>query len=397
MASRQLLTEPEQGLVRALVDLSHDAQVQPRASFSSSLRDRLLAEAKVMEAEEAEAFHQVLEGAPAVGEVAVLAGFAAALAPSAPMRAPATLRDGLRAQLSADAEAQRNVLSFEVVRERRSGFATRLSRRLAIAAALSAMLVSSSAFALVASANDTPVDSLYGVKKFRERVQTWFISGTVEGVQRLRFADARVGETEVMLDRGVLAAAPYTVALDDLQLQVTLAAELIVEGQRNGDPGAREAIPALATFLNDGRERLAAIESQLPEGARPVADDAMEVLDAAAIETEAAVDGCILCPDGSVLPTDQTDDGGSSTDPDGSGDGSSTGGGILPRPNPDSSKDPGDDDNPGPVDEDPIPDPDDPIPTPLPEPDRIPDLPGRIDDELEPIVGSAATDLIGSL
>jgi len=397
MASRQVLTGPEQGLVRALVDLSAEAQIQPRASFSASLRDRLIAEAQVMEAEEAEAFHLVLEGAPAVGEVAVLAGFASALAPSTPMRAPATLRDALRTQLTIDAEAQRNVISFDAVRTRRSAFATRMSRRLAIAAALSAMLVSSSAFALVASADDTPVDTLYGVKKFRERVQTWFISGTVEGVQRLRFADARVGETEVMLDRGVVAAAPYGVALDDLQLQVTLAADLIVEGQRNGDPGARAAIPALATFLADGRARLAAIESQLPEGARPVADETLSVLDAAAVQTESAAADCVLCPDGSLLPTDQTDGDGSSTDPDGSGDGSSTGGGILPRPNPDDSKDPGDDDRPGPVDEDPIPDPDDPIPTPLPEPDRVPDLPGRIDDELEPIVGSAATDLIGSL
>lgn len=390
MASRELLTKPEEGLVRALVDLSNEGVV-PRPGFSASLRERLVAEAKVLEAEAADAFNRVLEGAPATGEIAVLAGFASALAPAAPMRAPVGLRDALRTQLITSAEDNKNVISFDVARTRRSGFATRISRRLAIAAALSAMMVSTSAFALVASANDTPVDALYGVKIFRERVQTWFISGTAEGMRRIRFGDARVGETEVMLARGVAEPGPYEVALVNLQLQVTMASDLIIEGQRNGDPGAREAIPALATFLTEGRARIAAIGSELPDEAQPSADDALSVFDAAVVETESAVEGCVLCPDDTLVPIAEPT-GGPSVTPEGTEGGN---GGILPRPNPNDSKDPGNEPNRPPVDRDPLPD--DPIPTPLPEPDRVPDLPGRLDDELETIVGSIATELFGSL
>lgn len=392
MASRELLTRSEEGLVNALVDLSKE-QVSLPPRFKASLRDRLLAEAQAIEAQEADAFHAALENGSATGDLAALAGFAKALAPATPMRAPDTLRTNLRSTLTQPTVAPpvADVVSFEAARTRRAVLATRLTRRLAIAAAISAMMVSTSAFALVASANDTPVDSLYGLKKFRERVQTWFISGTDEGVRRLAFADARMDEAEVMLARDVIAVAPYEVVLDDLKIQVTLASSLIIEGKRNGDPAADEALPKLAEFLTDGRDRLESLEPNLPEGTSGVVDDVLATFDTVVEGTDPILDLCLLCG-----PKDTPGSG--SPDPSGSGgeqpsgDGSSNGDDdtILPRPDPD--RDQGDDDEPGPVDELP----DEPIPTPLPEPDRIPDLPGRIDDELEDIVSSLTTDLVGA-
>lgn len=392
MASRQLLTRSEEGLVRALAS---QERVAPRASFAASLRERLVAEAAVIEAETAEAFHRTLEGAPAIGQLAELAQFATALAPAVPMRAPDGLRGSLREQLLADAAPV--VISLDAARtRRRSTFASRLTRRLAVAAALSGMLVSGSAFALSASADDTPVDSLYGLKLFRERAQTWFISGVDEGVRRIRFADTRVDETEAMVARSVVEPAPYETALDGLQVELMLASTLIIRAHEAGDPAADAAMPQLAAFVDQGRERLAEIEEQLPPDAQPEAAETLTTFDTVGELAESALED----PIGSLDPS--TDPGVTpcatcGSDP-GEGDGSDDGdGGILPRPNPRDSKDPDDKDRPGPIDEGPLPDPDDPIPTPLPEPDRIPDLPGRIDDELEDLVARMTTDLVDSL
>lgn len=406
MASRELLTRSEEGLVRALVDLSAEHRVAPRAGFAASLRDRLVAEAAAIEAEEADAFQLALEGGTASGETAVLAGFATALTPATPMRAPVSLRMHVRDQLvAATREApvtQAQVLAFDRARTRRNGsrtFATRLSRRLAMAAALSAMVVSSSAVAMVASAKDTPVDSLYGVKRFRERVQTWFISGTDEGMRRLRFADTRVVETETMVARGVTDPEPFEIALDGLQVELTLAAELIIEAHRGGDPAAEEAVEELARFITDGSDRLQEIEPALPEAVQPVADDALSVFEAAAERTDSAVDGCLICSPNPLVPSsNEPGDGCPSCgtgDPEGNGDGNGSGG-VITRPNPrGTDRDPDGNGNQDPDDEGPLPD--DPIPTPLPEPDRIPDLPGRIDDELEDLASRAATELLGSV
>jgi hypothetical protein len=391
LSTRELLTKPEEGLVVALAGLAADQRTAPRASFSASLRDRIVAEAKTIEAEAADAFQRALDGASVTGEAAVLAGFAAALMPAVPMGAPVSLRRAGRERiLTAEAE----VISFERAHARRSAFTTRLSRRLAIAAAISAMMVSGSALAVAASADDTPVDSLYGVKKFRERVQTWIVSGTDEGLRRLSFAETRVDETEAMLDRDVVAAEPYEIALDDMQVQLTLASALIIDGQRTGGPGAAHALAVLKDFIPDQYERMSALAPLLPEEAQSAGDDALSMLEAAGERTEAAVGGCVICSSNPLVPSsgDPGQDGCASCSPDGGG-----GSGILPDPDPRDPSGP-DDDQPGPIDEPiPDPDPDDPIPTPIPDPDRVPDLPGRGDDILEGVVDRATSELVGSI
>lgn len=399
MPGRDVLTKPEEGLVRALVDLSAETGATPRPSFRDGLRDRLLAEATAIESEEADAFARALEGESVGDELAGLAAFASALVPAEPLRAPQSLRAGLRDHLTTSASFAElaPVVGIDRARTKRRATTTvgrRLSRRLAVAAALAGMMVSSSAVAFAASANDTPVDSLYGVKRFRERVQTWFVSGIDEGVKRVRFADLRVGEAETMVSRGVTDPAPYEVALDGLQIELTLASELILRGSRAGDPVADTALPTLATFLRVGADRLEAIQPDLPPAVIPVAHDALEVFASAARSTEAVIDGCVVCPAAPEIP-DVTPCGscgtGGSERPTPTG---SEGGSPSPEPDPSPSKTPDGNGKPSP-DPDPVPiDPDDPIPTPLPEPDLLPSLPGRLDDELDDGANDVLTQLI---
>lgn len=373
MASSTTLTPSEQDLVDALRVISKQDRVTPRPAFSSSLRDRLMAEANEIELAQAEAFQAALEGLPADPALVPLASFAAALASSSANSPAGSFRFGLRNQL-----ADQNVTDLRSARATRSFLSKRLSRKLVLAASISMMMVSSTATVFAAAANDTPADALFGVKRFGERVQTMFVSGPEEGVKLLSFAGNRVNESEVMVDRDIREPRPYEIAFDLFQTDLISATELILKGHELGDPAAAEGVPELARFLTLNLDRVTMLSSRVPTEARSAATEALSLIEKAVARTEGAVAGCIICSPATTVPENSgvVEPCISNCTPGSTTPGTS----IIPKP-----ADQGPITKPNPRDETITPEepPTAPLPTPIPRPNRLPDLPGGLDRKLE--------------
>jgi hypothetical protein len=358
----------------ALSDLGQAVRAAaPRPSFSGSLRERLITEARAIEASAAETFHQALEGMTVNGDAAALAGFATAMKPRVQVTAPQGLREGLRNQLTGVAAP---VASMAAARARKGTISKlRESAKMMAAAAVASSLVATSAVAVAASGSALPGDTLYGVKRLRERVQTWGVSGLDEGLRMLVFAGTRVDEIEGLTERNETRASLFEIPTNDLKHQAMRGTNLILTAQSDGVSGASEAVPALTEFLQVQHGRLVSLESAVPAGAKPLLLQAIRTIEEAAGRTATVAAGCVLCqPDPDVDPAQPA--------PVASPSGCR---GVCPSPP--SAVDPR---TPKPAPTLPPapkpttnPRPNPPPLQPVPNPDRIPNLPGRIDDELE--------------
>ncbi|MFP5225746.1 MAG: hypothetical protein ACLGH3_09400 [Actinomycetota bacterium] len=357
----------------ALTELGETVRsTSPRAGFSDSLRQRLLTEARSLETSAAEAFDRALDGMTVSGDAAALAGFATALRPRIQVAAPQGLRRGLRAELTG---ASTPVASLSAARARKSVLVrARESARMMAVAAVASSLVATSAVAVAASGSALPGDPLYGVKRFRERVQTWGMSGLPEGLRMLSFAGTRVDEIEGLTERNETRASLFQIPVDDLEIQTMRGTDLILAAQADGVAGAAEALPALTEFLEVQHDRLVGLEEAVPAAAKPLLLQAIATIERAAERTATITTGCVGCspeqdptrpglgggpPPGcaGVCPAPSIDPGFSKTPPEPS---------PPPAPRPTTA-----------------PRPEPPRIEPVPDPDRIPNLPGRIDDELE--------------
>lgn len=356
-----------EALGAGLADLAAASQPTPRAGFASSLRDRLLAEARTLETNAAEAFQHALDGMTADPATAQLAGFAAALAPAVPITAPPALRQGLRDAITGTS----NTVASLAAKRAAGSFASRLrsSARATVAAAVAASMISTSAVAVAASASALPGDTLWSVKRFRERVQTWTISGIPEGMRSLDFAETRIDELEDLAALDARPASDFTGGAIALRETTEHGASLILASA--DQPDGEAALGTLATFLSTQVERVEALQTQVPPEALPAIEAALDAMTSAASQTEAVSSTCPDC----VPPTDEP---------------------TFPAPDPSTAPcvacpitPPDLDPSPAPLPEPSRPAPTEPTPPaapsidPIPDPDRLPNVPGRVDDQLE--------------
>lgn len=371
-------------LASALGDMATATRTStaPRENFRDSLRDRLFAEASEVEVRAADAFQMTLDGVHVNGnsglsrgtldEVRAFASFATALAPVAPIIAPAGLRLGLRNQLAVARSPVRSLASARAAK----GLG-RVKLRFALAAAIS-MLIGSSALAVVASTNAAPGDTFYNLKRARERVQLWGVSGFGEGLRLLVFADERIDELETLAARSTSDDAAFERALRDLRTQTLAASSLLLTAASDGTAGAATALGA---FLEQGQHRLDALAPSLPDSVQSLVDDALITFDdlaerVATITDEPSDPGPEPTPPPSSAPSPEpTDDG----QPD-----------IVPRPSDAPTIRPTGSPSGQPTI---VPEP---TLTPLPEPDRIPNVPGQLDDRLEEPLRRILEDLLSA-
>lgn len=364
----------------ALADLGAASRPAAREGFASSLRDRILVEARALETSAAEAFQNALDGIRVDGSTAALASFATALAPRAKITAPQGLRDGLRNTLTG---AKGGVASLAASRANRSALARlRSSARSTAAAVLVASVLTTSAVAVAASGTALPGDALYSVKRFREHAQTWGISGLDEGLRSLVFARTRVGELESLARLGNRPASDFAAAAEDLRRQTLHGTALILAA--GDDPGAEAALAALTSFVSTGQARLEAISALVPADARPALASALEALAEAASRTEAVSSTCLGCQP----PKTQTDPAPlTTTRPCLVCTPSAKPAPIVAptvRPTPPPAPRPTPPAQPPKLD-------------PVPDPDRLPNLPGRTDDSLEDPLRRIIEEFITSL
>lgn len=359
----------------------------PRPGFAGSLRERIHAEARALQAEAAEAFQQALDGAQINGEAAALSAFVTSIAPRVAVTAPPGLRAGLRSQITGRIDVP--VRSLAAVRARTGPLArARTSMRFAVAAALASSMIATSALAVAASSGALPGDTLYGVKRFRERVQTWGVAGLPEGIRLLVFAGHRIDEIEGLSARRETDISLFEIPARDLESQALSGTRLILQARAGGDRGAGDAVPALARFLEDSRNRLLALETEVPEDAQVLLGSAIAAIERAADMTETVATGCIPCAPGAG-PLAPGPSATSEPQPCTSGCIGSPPVPIPPRVEPTQAPQPQPTARPTP--------PTPPKLEPVPDPDRIPNLPGRIDDELEEPFRRLIEEFLGAL
>lgn len=277
----------------------------PSPQFKARLRSELLARASMTAVEEERAFAALLDGQAAAvpsgmaaaragipAEMAALAKVAAALEPASRPEPGPSFRFQLRNQLMARAARKRPLPAR--VSERVVALNNRMRRSLRVVGAMgmAAMLMLGSSAAFAASSGSLPGDTLYGVKRFRERAQLVTVSGATEGRRLLDFARTRLVEVRGLTRRGETDQPLYVETLNDMDEQTNQGATLLIDAFRAGD-APRSALDHLTAFGQAQVQDLEALLDALPPGVRPVARDSIVV---ASQTTQRALDVLNGCP-----------------------------------------------------------------------------------------------------
>jgi hypothetical protein len=342
-------------LAKLAVALEPASRPGPDPKFAARLRKELVAQATAAEVADETAFAAMLEGDKTIvlDELVPLAKLANAMAASAVRAEPsAAFRFQLRNKLTAGAGR-----AATPARGRAAAFADRLNERMkrslrAVGATgLAATMMLSGGAALAASHNANPGDLLYGVKRFHERAQLSVTSGVPRGTRLLSFARTRLGEVKHLADHEVRATPLYVGALNDMDAETVEGTSILIDEFRSH--GTRAALQSVKDFARSQQAGLASVIGRIPAGARPAAQDSLNVAQRVENRVDLVLRGC-PCPSNALVQPavprasgaqpaavqcgcGQTSDGGGANDGSGSTQPTPTGGSNNPDthdPNP---------------------------------------------------------------
>ncbi len=156
--------------------------------------------------------------------------------------------------------------------------------RLVVAAAAAlCLLVSLSGMSLLLSRDALPGDALYSVKRTAESAELGFTFGDQpKALKHLEFASSRVDEIEIMASQAdaaggwSLGQTKFLRALDDFDSDATAGARLLTGLALTGESSS---LPALRSWADQQKTRLAALRAALPLQTGTRMDSTLALLD----------------------------------------------------------------------------------------------------------------------
>ncbi|MGH3772288.1 MAG: DUF5667 domain-containing protein [Pseudonocardiaceae bacterium] len=197
-------------------------------------------------------------------------------------------RDRMRQRVMAEFasvvhEGNSPVLPLVTARRRRWIPGEARGRLIVAAAAALCLLASLSGMSFLLSRDALPGDALYTVKRSAESAELGFTFGDQpKALKHLEFAGDRVSEIEIMANQADAAGtwsqgqAKFLRALDDFDSDATAGARLLTGLALGGKPAS---LPALRSWAEQQKARLAALRAALPLRISARLDSTLGLLD----------------------------------------------------------------------------------------------------------------------
>jgi uncharacterized protein DUF5667 len=175
---------------------------------------------------------------------------------------------------------------------RHSWIANQARGRLVVAAAAAlCLLMSLSGMSVLLSRDAVPGDALYTFKRTAESAELGLTFGEQpKALKHLEFAGDRVSEIEIMANQADTAGnwsagrANFVRALDDFDSDATAGARLLTGLALHGQPSS---VPALRTWAEQQKSRLAALRTALPLPISARLDSTLALLDRVLVRASA--------------------------------------------------------------------------------------------------------------
>lgn len=176
--------------------------------------------------------------------------------------------------------------------QRNRWIANQARGRLVVAAAAAlCLLMSLSGMSVLLSRDAVPGDALYTFKRTAESAELGLTFGEQpKALKHLEFAGDRVSEIEIMANQADSAGnwsagqANFLRALDDFDSDATAGARLLTGLGLHGQPGS---LPALRTWADQQKSRLAALRTALPLPISARLDSTLALLDRVLVRASA--------------------------------------------------------------------------------------------------------------